>query len=91
MKANKIFEVELSQAQSVYTIFKECNVFTILYDGTVVPVYDFSGNNIRSTLNSLRKFFPSSRVDFYCYCKFLSQPILPSPYRFTYQNCQIYF
>ena len=51
MKTNKLFRVNVEKANAIYSVFKTCNVFTILLDGTLLPVYDFSGNNVRSSLS----------------------------------------
>jgi hypothetical protein len=48
MKTNKLFRVSVEKANVIYSVFKTCNVFTLLLDGTLLPVYDFSGNNVRS-------------------------------------------
>ena len=41
MKTNKLFRVNVEKANAIYSVFKTCNVFTILLDGTLIPVYDF--------------------------------------------------
>lgn len=91
MKTNKLFRVSIEKASVIYSVFKTCNVFTILLDGTLLPVYDFSGNNIRSSLNSLRKYYPDSVVKFYSESSFYAQNTLPCPYHFRYPDCILYF
>lgn len=91
MKTNKLFRVNIEKANVIYSVFKNCNVFTILLDGTMIPVYDFSGNNIRSSLNSLRKYYPDSVVKFYSSSLFYAQSTLPCPYHFSYSNCILFF
>lgn len=91
MKTNKLFRVSIEKANVIYSVFKTCNVFTILLDGTLLPVYDFSGNNVRSSLNSLRKYYPDSVVKFYCESSFYVQNTLPCPYHFRYPDCILYF
>lgn len=105
MKSIKLFRVAIAKADAVYSIFKSCNVFTVILDGEIIPVYDFSGNALRSTLNSLRKFFPEARVGFYCKSCFADDfdlPIpyhgsrsntstLPLPYSLRSDNCYLYF
>lgn len=91
MKTNKLFRVSLEKANVIYSVFKTCNVFTILLDGTLLPVYDFSGNNVRSSLNSLRKYYPGSVVKFYFGSSFYAQNTLPYPYHFDYPDCILFF
>lgn len=91
MKTNKLFRVSVEKANVIYSVFKNCNVFTILSDGTLIPVYDFSGNNIRSSLNSLRKYYPDSVVKFYSASLFYAQNTLPCPYHFRYPDCILFF
>lgn len=91
MKTNKLFRVSVEKANVIYSVFKTCNVFTILLDGTLLPVYDFSGNNVRSSLNSLRKYYPDSVVKFYLESSFYTHNTLPYPYHFHYPNCILFF
>ena len=91
MKTNKLFRVSVEKANVIYSVFKTCNVFTILLDGTLLPVYDFSGNNTRSSLNSLRKYYPDSVVKFYSESSFYTRNTLPHPYHFHYSNCVLFF
>lgn len=91
MKTNKLFRVHLTKAEVIYSVFKTCNVFTLLLNGDLIPVYDFSGNNLRSSLNSLRKHYPDAKVTFYCESSFYSQDSLPCPYRLSFSDCIIFF
>lgn len=91
MKTNKLFRISLEKANVIYSVFKTCNVFTILLDGTLLPVYDFSGNNVRSSLNSLRKHYPDSVIKFYFGSSFYAQNALPYPYHFHYPDCIVFF
>lgn len=91
MKTNKLFRVDVEKANAIYSVFKTCNVFTILLDGTLLPVYDFSGNNFRSSLNSLRKYYPDSVVKYHFKSSFYSQGTLPYPYHFHYSDCILFF
>lgn len=91
MKTNKLFRVNLEKANVIYSVFKTCNVFTLLLDGALIPVYDFSGNNVRSSLNSLRKYYSHSVVRFYSESSFYTQRSLPCPYRFCYLDCILFF
>lgn len=90
MKTNKLFRVDFTKAEPIYSVFKSCNVFTLLLGGALIPVYDFSGNNPRSSLNSLRKYYPNGKVTFYCKSSFPSRSI-PLPYRMVYENCILFF
>ena len=91
MKTNKLFRISIEKANVIYSVFKTCNVFTISLDGTLIPVYDFSGNNFRSSLNSLRKYYPDSVVKFYSASSFYAQNTLPYPYHFHYSDCILFF
>lgn len=91
MKTNKLFRVNVEKASVIYSVFKTCNVFTILLDGTLIPVYDFSGNNVRSSSNSLRKYYPDSVVRFHFKSSFYDQNTLPCPYHFHYPDCILFF
>lgn len=91
MKTNKLFRVSFEKANVIYSVFKSCNVFTLLLDGTLVPVYDFSGNNSRSSLNSLRKYYPDGVVRFYFKISFYDQSSLPTPYHLHYPDCILFF
>lgn len=90
MKSQRIFRVSLHQAQLVYDIFRSCSVYTVLKDGKMLPVYDFSGNHFRSTLNALSsRGFKSPR--FHCVCSAEHQSELFSPYALKCDSCYIYF
>lgn len=91
MKKNKLFRVSIEKANVIYSVFKTCNVFTLLLDGTLIPVYDFSGNNVRSSLNSLRKYYPDSAVKFYSESSFYDQNTLPYSCHHYYPNCILFF
>lgn len=91
MKTNKLFRVNVEKANAIYSVFKTCNVFTILLDGTLLPVYDFSGNNVRSSLNSLRKYYPDSVVRYHFKVSFYDKNILPTPFHLTYSDCILFF
>lgn len=91
MKTNKLFRVNVEKANAIYSVFKTCNVFTILLDGTFLPVYDFSGNNVRSSLNSLRKYYPDSVVKYHFKSSFYDKNTLPCPYHFHYPDCILFF
>lgn len=91
MKTNKLFRVSVEKANVIYSVFKTCNVFTILLDGTLLPVYDFSGNNVRSSLNSLRKYYPDSVVKYYFESSFYTKNTLPYPYHFHFPDCILFF
>lgn len=91
MKTNKLFRVNVEKANAIYSVFKNCSVFTILLDGTLLPVYDFSGNNVRSSLNSLRKYYPDSVVRYHFKSSFYDQNTLPYPYHFHYPDCILFF
>lgn len=91
MKKNKLFRVSIEKANVIYSVFKTCNVFTLLLDGTLIPVYDFSGNNVRSSLNSLRKYYPDSVVKFYSESSFYTQNTLLYPCHSYYPNCILFF
>lgn len=91
MKKNKLFRVSIEKANVIYSVFKTCNVFTLLLDGTLIPVYDFSGNNVRSSLNSLRKYYPDSVVKFYSESSFYTQNTLLYPCHHYYPNCILFF
>lgn len=91
MKTNKLFRVNFEKADTIYSVFKKCNVFTLLLGDDLIPVYDFSGNNPRSSINSLRKYYPDSVVKFYSESSFCAQNTLPYPYHFHYSNCILFF
>lgn len=91
MKTNKLFRVNVEKANAIYSVFKTCNVFTMLLDGTLLPVYDFSGNNVRSSLNGLRKYYPDSVVKYHFKSSFYGQNTLPYPYHFHYPDCILFF
>jgi hypothetical protein len=90
MKTNKLFRVDFAKVEAIYSVFKKCNVFTLLLGDDLIPVYDFSGNNPRSSLNSLRKYYPDSKVTFYCKSSFPYQSV-PLPYHLVYDNCILFF
>ena len=90
MKTNKVFRVDFAKVETIYSVFKKCNVFTLLLDDDFIPVYDFSGNNPRSSLNSLRKYYPDGKVTFYCKSSFSSQS-LPLPYHQVFDDCILFF
>lgn len=91
MKTNKLFRVHFTKAEVIYSVFKTCNVFTLLLNDDLIPVYDFSGNSLRSSLNSLRKYYPGAKVTFYCESSFYSQTSLPCPYRLSFSDCILFF
>ena len=91
MKTNKLFRVSFEKADVIYSVFKFCNVFTLLLNGTLVPVYDFSGNTSRSSLNSLRKYYPDSVVRFDFRASFYDQSSLPTPFHLRYPDCIVFF
>ena len=90
MKTNKLFRVNFEKVETIYSVFKKCNVFTLLLGDDLIPVYDFSGNNPRSSLNSLRKYYPGGKVIFYCESSFPSQSI-PLPYHLVFDSCILFF
>ena len=91
MKKNKLFRVPIEKANAIYSVFKTCNVFTLLLDGTFIPVYDFSGNHVRSSLNGLRKYYPDSVVKFHSESSFYIQNTLPYSCHPYYPNCILFF
>ena len=91
MKSTRLFETDLEKANVVYSIFKSCSVFVINNKGHLLPLYDFSGNGIRSTANSLRSLIPDCFAGFWSSCSFDSQSILPLPYHIKFDSCYIYF
>lgn len=91
MKTNKLFRVNFEKANAIYSVFKTCNGFTILLDGTLLPVYDFSGNNVRSSLNSLRKYYPDSVVRYHLKSSFYDRNTLPTPFHLRYPDCILFF
>lgn len=91
MKTNKLFRVDFAKVGVIYSVFKNCNVFTLLLGDDLIPVYDFSGNNPRSSLNSLRKYYPDSKVTFYCETSFYSRSSLPLPYHLASSDCILFF
>lgn len=90
MKRNKLIWTNPTKAEVIYSVFKTCNVFTLLLNGDLVPVYDFSSNCRRSSLNSLRKFYVGSKVTFYCEASFYSQTSLPCP-PLSFSSCLLFF
>lgn len=90
MKTNKLFRVNFEKVETFYSVFKKCNVFTLRLGDDLVPVYDFSGNNPRSSLNSLRKYYPDGKVAFYCESSFPSR-FIPLPYNMVFGNCILFF
>lgn len=91
MKTNRLFRINPTEAEVFYTVFKKCSVFTLLLEDSLLPVYDFSGNNYRSSLNSLRKFYPGSKIEFYAEASICSQSVLPRPYSLVYSSCIVFF
>lgn len=91
MKTNRLFRINPTRAEVFYTVFKKCNVFTLLLEDSLIPVYDFSGNNWRSSLNSLRKFYPGSEIKYYSESSIYSQSVLPRPYSLVYPSCIVFF
>ena len=91
MKTNKLFRVQFAKAEVIYSVFKSCNVFTLLLGDDLIPVYDFSGNNFRSSLNSLRKYYPDGKVTFYYKASFYDQSSLPTPCHLTPFDCILFF
>ena len=91
MKTNKLFRVHPAKAEVIYSVFKDCNIFTLLLDGVLIPVYDFSGNNPHSSLNALRKYYPEGKITFYRKSSFHSQSSLPFPYYLSYTDCIMFF
>lgn len=91
MKTNKLFRIPFVKAEVIYSVFKKCNVFTLLQNGTLVPLYDFSGNASRSSLNSLRKFYPGAKVTFCCEASFYTQPSLLHLYNLAIPDCIVFF
>lgn len=94
MKSVKLFKVSFEKAEVFYSVFKECLVYVLVLNGDMIPVYDFSGNNMRSTLNSLRKAFSDPQVDasfsFYCKCCYGHDPRLALPFHFSFYSCYVY-
>lgn len=91
MKRIKLFKTDLEKAQTFYSVFMDCAVFTVVREGHLCPIYDFSLNDIRSTLNSLRKLFPGDPVRFHCRFAVESQPTLIRPFHLDYGLCYVYF
>jgi len=91
MKTNKLFRVSVEKTDVIYSVFKNCNVFTLLLGDDLIPIYDFSGNNFRSSLNSLRKYYPDGKVTFYRSASFCSQSSLPVPYHLAPSDCILFF
>lgn len=91
MKTNKLFRINPTRAEVFYTVFKKCNVFTLSLEDSLIPVYDFSGNAWRSSLNSLRKFYPGSEIKFHIEASIHSQSVLPRPYSLVYPSCIVFF
>lgn len=91
MKTNKLFRIHPAKAEVIYSVFKTCSVFTLSLDGDMIPVYDFSGNIPRSSLNSLRKYYPDAKVAFYSKSSFYSQASLPCPYHSAFSSCIVFF
>lgn len=91
MKTNKLFRIHSTKAEVIYSVFKKCNVFTLSLDGSLIPVYDFSGNNFRSSLNNLRKFYPGAKLRFYTEVSFYSQSSLPRPYCLDFSDSIVFF
>lgn len=91
MKRIKLFETDFEKAQAIYSVFMDCAVFTVVREGHLYPVYDFSFNDTRSTLNSLRKLFPGDPVRFHCRFAAEFQPDLFRPFHLDFGSCYVYF
>lgn len=91
MKTNKLFRVQFSEAEVIYSVFKYCSVFTLFIGDDLIPVYDFSGNNPRSSLNTLRKHYPNGKVTFCYEASFYALSSLPTPYHLTFTDCILFF
>lgn len=91
MKSIRLLETNFNKAEIIYSVFQDCAVFAVIKDGKLIPVYDFSGNNLRSTTNSLRKLFPDDMIKFYFRCSFDSRQTLPTPFGLSVGNCYLYF
>lgn len=90
MKSRKIFQTTIENAYVFYSVFRTCSVFSGLKDGKLIPIYDFSGNAVRSTLNSLRnEGFDVPRFHFRA--PFLNDPNVPTPYFSHFTCCYVYF
>lgn len=91
MKSIRLLETSFNKAEIIYSVFQDCAVFAVIKDGVLIPVYDFSRNNLHSTTNSLRKLFPDDVVKFYFRCSFDSQQVLPTPFGLKFGSCYLYF
>lgn len=91
MKGIKLFETSLESANVIYSVFGSCSVFVVNNKGHLIPLYDFSGNGIRSTTNSLRKLLPGCFVGFWSSCTSDGCSSLPLPYRIKFDSCYVYF
>ena len=91
MKSIRLLETSFNKAEVIYSVFQDCAVFAVIRDGKLIPVYDFSKNNLRSTTNSLRKLFPDDMIKFYFRCSFDSQHTLPTPFDLKFGDCYLYF
>lgn len=91
MKRIKLFKTDLEKAQTIYSVFMDCAVFTVIREGHLYPVYDFSFNDTRSTLNSLRKLFPGDPVRFHRRFAIEFQPTLFRPFHLDFGSCYVYF
>lgn len=91
MKTNKLFRIPFEKAEVIYSVFKNCNVFVLTLNGILISVYDFSGNAVRSSLNSLRKFYPDGKVTFCSEASFYTRPSLPHHYNPALPDCLVFF
>lgn len=91
MKSIKLFETSTDKANTIYSVFNSCSVFIITDDTAVRPLYDFSGNDVRSTENSLRKLFPDCRLSFFCKNSIECKKELSLSHSLTFTACYIYF
>lgn len=92
MKTRKIFNTSLENAFVFYSVFRSCGIFSATKEGKLVPVYDFSGNGVRSTLNSLRSE-GFKQVRFHFGSRFVGGTLnqLPTPYFSSFTHCYVYF
>lgn len=92
MKTRKIFNTSLENAYVFYSVFRSCGVFSATKEGKLVPIYDFSGNGVRSTLNSLRdQGFKNLRFHFNSYFVDGIVDQLPAPFFSSFTHCYVYF
>lgn len=91
MKRIKLLKTDLEKAQTIYSVFMDCAMFTVIREGHLYPVYDFSSNDIRSTLNSLRKLFPGDPVRFHRRFADELRSAIFSPFHLDCEFCYVYF